>query len=73
MKLSRSLLALAFLSSLFVLAASITRGQTSRGTLTGTVTDISGAVIAKAASPMGILIQKMTDEYRRFSESWRDR
>jgi hypothetical protein len=49
MKLSQRFLALAFLSSLFVLAASITRGQTSRGTLTGTVTDISGAVIAKAS------------------------
>jgi outer membrane receptor protein involved in Fe transport len=32
------------------LAASITCGQTSRGTLTGTVTDSSGAVIAKASA-----------------------
>lgn len=49
MKLSRPFLALAFLSSLFVLAASVTCPQTSRGTLTGTVTDSSGAVIAKAS------------------------
>lgn len=49
MKLSQRFLAFAFLSSLLVLAASITRGQTSRGTLTGTVTDSSGAVIAKAS------------------------
>lgn len=49
MRFPQRFLAFAFLSSLLVLAASITRGQTSRGTLTGTVTDSSGAVIAKAS------------------------
>lgn len=48
MKFSHRCLALAFLSSLLALAASLSFGQTSRGTLTGTVTDSSGAVIAKA-------------------------
>lgn len=49
MKFSQRFLAFTFLSSLFILAASITRAQTSRGTLTGTVSDSSGAVIAHAS------------------------
>lgn len=49
MKFSERFLAFAFLSSLLVSAVSITRAQTSRGTLTGTVTDSTGAVIAKAS------------------------
>lgn len=49
MRFSQRFFVLAFLSSLVVLAASLSYGQTSRGTLTGTVTDSSGAVIAKAS------------------------
>lgn len=49
MKFSPKFLALVFLSSLVAFTASLSHGQTSRGTLTGTVTDSSGAVIAKAS------------------------
>lgn len=49
MKVSERCFALVFLFSLLAFAASLTNGQTSRGSLTGTVTDSSGAVIVKAS------------------------